>query len=198
MCYRRVAMHTICTWLIPAIWAAWCLYWYIAALAAKPVRRRESVASRISHIVPLLLAVLLLVSPRFAGAILDTRFLPRSALLFWIGVGVMLAGLLFAVVARRHLGGNWSGTVTLKQDHTLTRSGPYRLVRHPIYTGILLAIFGSGVIALDEWRGPLAFGLVTVAFLRKIQVEERFMQEQFGETYTRYRKEVAALIPGLV
>jgi protein-S-isoprenylcysteine O-methyltransferase Ste14 len=191
-------MHTINTWLIPAIWAAWTLYWCIAAFTAKPVRRTESIASRLSHYIPLLLAILLLVSPRFAGTALSTRFLPRSAILFWIGTALLLVGLLFTVAARRHLGGNWSGTVTLKQDHTLTRSGPYRIVRHPIYTGLLLAIFGSGVIALGEWRGLVALALITAAFLRKIQIEERFLREQFGDAYARYRQEVAALIPGLL
>jgi protein-S-isoprenylcysteine O-methyltransferase Ste14 len=191
-------MRTIYTSLIPAIWAAWVLYWFVAAFAAKPVKRRESAASRLTHIVPLWLAVILLISPRFAGTILAAHFLPASVLLFWLGTAITLAGLIFAVVARRYLGGNWSGTVTLKQGHTLTRTGPYRFVRHPIYTGILLAIFGSGVIALGEWRGVLALALVTAAFLRKIRIEERFMQEQFGDAYTRYRQEVAALIPCVI
>ncbi|MGA3398485.1 MAG: isoprenylcysteine carboxylmethyltransferase family protein [Acetobacteraceae bacterium] len=191
-------MRTLYTWLIPAIWSAWGLYWCIAALTAKPVRRRESMASRLSHYIPLLLAILLLVSPRFAGTMLDARFLPWSALLFWTGTAVLLAGLFFSVAARRHLGGNWSGSVTLKQGHTLTRSGPYRFVRHPIYTGLLLAIFGSGVIALGEWRGLLALALVTAACLRKVQIEERFLLEQFGDAYARYRQEVAALVPGVL
>jgi protein-S-isoprenylcysteine O-methyltransferase Ste14 len=145
-----------------------------------------------------LIAILLLTWPRFAGHALCTRFLPWSVPLFWIGTAVLIVGLLFSVAARRHLGGNWSGTVTLKQDHTLTRSGPYRFVRHPIYTGLLLAIFGSGVIALGEWRGLVALALTTVAILRKIQIEERFMLEQFGVAYARYRQEVAALIPGIL
>jgi protein-S-isoprenylcysteine O-methyltransferase Ste14 len=88
--------------------------------------------------------------------------------------------------------------VTQKQGHTLTRSGPYRFVRHPIYTGLLLAIFGSGVIALGEWRGLLALALVTAACLRKVQIEERFLLEQFGDAYARYRQEVAALVPGVL
>lgn len=189
-------MGIVYIWLIPALWAAWAIYWFGAAFTAKPVRRTESIASRLSHYIPLLLAILLLVSPRFAGAALSTRFLPRSVILFWIGTGLLLAGLLFTVAARRYLGGNWSSTVTLKQDHTLIRSGPYRFVRHPIYTGLLLAIFGSGVIALGEWRGLVVLALATAAFLRKIQIEERFLQEQFGDAYARYRQEVAALIPG--
>jgi protein-S-isoprenylcysteine O-methyltransferase Ste14 len=195
--YAPGVMRAIYTWLSPGLWLAWALYWGVSAFAAKPVLRRESIVSRLSHGVPLVLAMLLLTSPRFAGVILDTRFLPRSALLFWIGTALQLAGLLLAVAARHHLGGNWSGSVTLKQDHTLTRSGPYRFVRHPIYTGILLAVFGSCVIALGEWRGVVALALITGAFLRKIQIEERFMQGEFADAYTRYRQEVPALIPGL-
>lgn len=191
-------MRTIYAWLIPAIWTAWMLYWLVAAFTAKPVRRRESIASRLSHYIPLLLAIALLISPRFAGRALDTHFLPRSRALFWIGTALLIAGLLFAVAARRHLGGNWSGSVTLKQNHTLTRTGPYRIVRHPIYTGLLLAIFGSGVVALGEWRGVVALALVTAAFVRKVQIEEQFLREQFGEEYVRYRQEVAALIPYLL
>ena len=191
-------MRTIYDWLIPGIWDAWAVYWFAAAFTAKPVRRKESVASRLSHYIPLVLAIVLLVSPRFAGTALSARFLPGSRMLFWCGTALLIAGLLFSVAARRHLGGNWSGTVTLKQDHTLTRSGPYRFVRHPIYTGLLLAIFGSGVIALGEWRGLLALALVTAAFLRKIQIEERFLREQFGDAYERYRREVPALIPGVL
>jgi protein-S-isoprenylcysteine O-methyltransferase Ste14 len=197
-CYRLVAMRTLYTWLIPAIWSVWALYWFVAALAAKPVRRREGLASRLSHIIPLLLAVLLVMSPRLGGTALGAHFLPSSAVQFWIGVVLLCAGLLFAVAARHRLGGNWSGSVTLKQGHTLTRDGPYRFVRHPIYSGILLAFFGSAVIALGEWRGLLALVLLTAAFLRKIRIEERFMLEQFGDDYARYRKEVAALVPGVL
>ncbi len=98
--------------------------------------------------------------------------------------------------ARVWLGRNWSGTVTLKQDHELIRGGPYRWVRHPIYTGILLALLGSA-IATAEWRGPLGFALITISLLRKIKVEERVLTGQFGEAYTRYQAEVPALLPGL-
>ena len=92
------------------------------------------------------------------------------------------------------LAGNWSGTVTLKQDHSLTRTGPYRLVRHPIYTGILTALLGSA-IAEAERRGFAGLALIILAFLRKIAIEERFLIAQFGEAYARYRAEVSALIP---
>jgi protein-S-isoprenylcysteine O-methyltransferase Ste14 len=176
------------------LWLIWLVYWGIAAFAAKPVRRRESVGSRISHIVPLLLGIVLLSTPWFDNTILAARFLPVSITGFWAGAALVAIGLLFAVTARVYLGGNWSGTVTLKQDHTLTRGGPYRFVRHPIYTGLLLAVLGNA-IAMGQWRGLLALALFLVAFLHKVSVEERFLLEQFGDDYVHYRQEVAALLP---
>lgn len=190
-------MLSIYHWLFPAAWMAWCAYWGLAAFTAKPAGRTESMASRLSHDVPLILAVLLLFWPQVAGPILTRHFLPLSRTLFWIGAIFLLGGLGFSSAARIYLGGNWSSTVTVKQDHTLTRTGPYRLVRHPIYTGLLLAILG-GAIARGEWRDLVALALILIAFLRKIQIEERFMLQQFGDAYTRYRQEVAALIPGLL
>jgi len=183
--------------LIPALWGMWLLYWCIAALTAKPVRRRESVVSGLSHMVPLCIGIALLLPSHFPNMTLSTRFLPRSGTGFWTGAGLVAAGLLFSVAARRSLGGNWSGSVTVKQDHTLTRDGPYRFVRHPIYTGLLLAIPGS-VIAAGEVRGLLALGLIAVALRRKISIEEQFLLEQFGPAYARYCQEVAALIPGVL
>ena len=78
-----------------------------------------------------------------------------------------------------------------------SRSGPYRLVRHPIYTGLLLAFLGTA-IAIGQWRGVLALLIVFVALWRKLRLEERWLGEIFGEAYARYRAEVAALIPFLL
>jgi protein-S-isoprenylcysteine O-methyltransferase Ste14 len=178
------------------LWVAWLIYWSVAAISNKRTRYRESVPSRMLHIVPLVLGIALLVSPRIAGSWLNLRFLPRSPAWFLCGLGLTILGLALSVYARVWLGRNWSGTVTLKEDHELIRGGPYRRARHPIYTGILLAVLGSA-LAEGQWRGLLALALITVAFLRKIRVEERVLTEQFGEAYTRYRTEVPALLPGL-
>ncbi|MDB5396866.1 MAG: hypothetical protein JWM91_4372 [Rhodospirillales bacterium] len=107
---------------------------------------------------------------------------------------MLVAGLGFSIRARRYLGRNWSGTITLKEDHELIRTGPCGWVRHPIYTGLLLAFVGSAA-ALGQWRGLAAVGLAIVAFLLKIRLEERWMIEAFGDTYRLYRSEVRALIP---
>jgi len=160
----------------------------------KRTARREPVVSRLLHLVPLVLALLLVAAPSIPGWVLCERFLPQAAWPFWIGAALTASGLLFAVWARRHIGANWSGTVTLKQDHELVTTGPYAIVRHPIYTGLLLALAGSAM-ARGELRGLLAVVIATLALWRKLGLEERWMREQFGARYDAYRHRVAALIP---
>jgi protein-S-isoprenylcysteine O-methyltransferase Ste14 len=180
--------------LIGALWIAWTIYWFVAARSAKEDRRQESPASRAGHIVPLGLAALLLWLPTLPGGFLCGRFLPAGPATFYTGVAVLAFGLGFSIWARRVLGRNWSGIVTVKQDHELMRSGPYRWVRHPIYTGLLIAFAGTA-ISRGEWRGVLAVLIVFAALWRKLQLEERWMIETFGDAYLRYRAEVRALIP---
>jgi len=182
--------------LISTLWLLWLTVWMVAAIRTKRVVRAESLGSRLSHIVPLCLGAALLTSSRFAGPLLAMRLYRQNELTFWSGAALVALGLAFAVWARVHLAGNWSGTVTLKQDHSLTRSGPYRLTRHPIYTGLLLAILGNA-IAVAEWRGVLALALIALALRRKIGIEEGFLMARFGAAYARYRAEVPALIPWL-
>jgi protein-S-isoprenylcysteine O-methyltransferase Ste14 len=102
--------------------------------------------------------------------------------------------MLFTVWARVYLGGNWSGIVTIKHDHELIASGPYAIVRHPIYTGLLVAFIGSAV-ARGEWRGVLAVLIAWMALWRKLRLEERWMAERFGQQYEAYCRRVPALVP---
>jgi protein-S-isoprenylcysteine O-methyltransferase Ste14 len=113
---------------------------------------------------------------------------------YLVAVALTAAGLLFSVWARLHIGRNWSGTVTIKQDHELVDDGPYRFVRHPIYTGLLVAFIGSA-LASDNGRGVLAVVIAFAALWRKLKLEERWMIETFGEAYVRYRERVPALVP---
>jgi len=102
--------------------------------------------------------------------------------------------MLFTVWARVHLGGNWSGIVTIKHDHELIANGPYAIVRHPIYTGLLVAFIGSAM-ARGEWRGVLAVLVAWLALWRKLRVEENWLAERFGQQYEAYRRRVPALVP---
>jgi protein-S-isoprenylcysteine O-methyltransferase Ste14 len=179
------------------LWVAWFAYWMVAARNVKVTRRREGFATFLLNRVFMVIGALLLVVPRQPLHWLDARFVPPAMAIYWLGFVIVAAGLGFAVWARLHLGRNWSATVTVKQDHELIRTGPYGVVRHPIYTGLLLALLGTA-IAIGEWRGLIAFASFTVGLLVKIQAEERFMRETFREQYARYRAEVPALIPFVI
>jgi protein-S-isoprenylcysteine O-methyltransferase Ste14 len=180
--------------LIGVLWVAWLAYWFVAARSAKQSSRVESPLSRAGHLLPLAFAAWLLWADHAPGGFLSGRMLPDTPATFWCGFAVTAFGLGFSVWARRMLGRNWSGIVTVKQDHELIRSGPYRFVRHPIYTGLLIAFAGSA-IARGEWRGLLAVAIAFAALWRKLKLEERWMIETFGDAYVRYRAEVRALIP---
>jgi protein-S-isoprenylcysteine O-methyltransferase Ste14 len=184
----------ISRYVLPAMWLGWAACWWALSHDVKRPARRESVKSRLGHLLPFACAVALLWLPSVPVPALEGRFLPRSMWSFWFGAAVTLAGLLFAVWARVHLGRNWSGIVTVKHDHELVTTGPYRIVRHPIYTGLLGAFAGSAV-ALGRWRGAVAVVIVALALVRKLKLEERWMSGAFGRAYDDYRRRVAALIP---
>lgn len=179
------------------LWITWLVYWGRSAADVKPAARHESKWSRASYIIPIVIASILLSIPAIAGGgFLFSRFLPKGIDAFWPGVILIAAGLGFSVWARRHLGRNWSGTVQVKQDHQLICHGPYRLVRHPIYTGILVAFLGTAV-EVGTWGGILAVLIAVGSFWRKLTLEENFMRETFGSAYEEYRARTAALIPYL-
>ncbi|MBV8809260.1 MAG: isoprenylcysteine carboxylmethyltransferase family protein [Acidobacteriaceae bacterium] len=126
----------------------------------------------------------------------ERRFLPNSAMYLWIGLFMTIAGVTFAILARVTLGRNWSGTVTVKQDHELICNGPYAVVRHPIYTGITFAVFGT-VIFDGKIRSIILFVAALSVLIHKMKIEEQFMTEQFGSEYTSYRQKTRALVPFL-
>ena len=180
--------------LMLGLWLAWVLYWVVSASGVRTTRRRESLASRLSHALPLAVGVTLIAWPQLHVRWLSLPLLPRSPLRFGGALALAAAGLAFTVWARVHLGRNWSGSVTLKEGHELILSGPYAWVRHPIYTGLLMALLGSAV-ACGELRAAIGLGVVAAAFVRKLRIEERFMRESFPQQYPRYCAQVPALIP---
>jgi len=181
--------------MIPALWFAWLLYWWSSSRNVKPTRVSEPFRSQLRHRVPIIFAALFLGTPRWLPRVLTRRLLPEGALFPVLGTAMLAAGLGFSVWARRHLGRNWSTQVEVKEDHTLIRTGPYRYVRHPIYTGILLAFLGTA-LTIAEWRGVLALVCVTLSFVIKSRQEEARMRETFPE-YAQYQRETKALMPGI-
>ena len=180
----------------PVVWVSFFLYWQIKAANTKTTQRLEPVASRILRVFIFLIAVVLLSTTRIPLPWLYVPLWPVGFWPFWLGVAVTLAGLLFAVWARVHLGRNWSRSVTIKQDHELITTGPYAVVRHPIYTGILTGLLGTA-IALSQVRGIIVLALFFLAFWLKLRMEEQWMRSQFGEAYAAYAQQTAALVPYL-
>ena len=184
-------------WFFPIVWLAWFAYWQISAARVKTTTRLEPLPSRIVRSVLFLAAIALLMFDRIPIPWLYRHYLPEGNATFFLGAAVTVAGLLFTVWARVHLGANWSRSVTIKQGHELITTGPYRFVRHPIYTGLLAAFVGSA-IAVTELRGLLALALVFIALWYKLRLEEQWMRSQFGETYADYSRRTAALVPGIL
>jgi protein-S-isoprenylcysteine O-methyltransferase Ste14 len=165
-------------------------------MSAKRVQSMEGIGSALSHRVFVTVAYLLLFVPHAAGW-LGKEILPNEAWIRGLGVIVTAAGIAFAIWARVYLGGNWSSSVTVKVGHQLVRTGPYRWVRHPIYTGLILASLGTA-LALDEWRGFVAVPLLYIGFTIKSKIEERTMANTFGTQYEEYSRGTGGIIPKLL
>jgi protein-S-isoprenylcysteine O-methyltransferase Ste14 len=177
-----------------ALWIAFVIYWSVAARDTAQTKSRESRASRSVHS-QLLNASLLLVFVPVPG--LDQRVLPVGRWVVPIGISVHLASFLLAVSARRHLGRFWSGAITQKVGHELVRSGPYRFVRHPIYTAMLGMFLGMAIVSGDL-HAFVAIAVITFAYWRKIRLEERNLTELFGAAYGDYRRRTRALVPWVI
>ena len=180
-------------WLSVALWCVFSIYWSIASKDSAPTKSSESVWSRQLHLILVNAALILLVAP-VRG--LTHRFLPVSEIFVVAGLAIQAAFILFAVWARRHLGSNWSGEVRIASGHQLVRSGPYRFIRHPIYTAVLGMYCGTAIVS-GEIHAPIALVLVTLAYWRKIRLEEQALGETFGADFDAYRRDTWALVPPL-
>ena len=179
-----------------ALWLIFLGVWILAAASTKRSVRRDSSTSRFLYGVLVPLGAFLVIQPSRFGP-LNVRLLPDTRVVNLCGLTITAAALGFAIWARFTLGRNWSGTVTVKAGHELIRSGPYRFVRHPIYSGILAGLVGTSI---GEGTLPSLIGVVIAldGLRMKWKTEERFMVEQFGAQYVQYQREVKAVIPGLL
>lgn len=181
------------------LWLALGIYWLLAAITAKRAARTQSPGSRFLQIVPEIVAFCLLFGRwEWWPAWLRWRLVPESSLaVAWLGLALTVAGIGFALWARLFLGRNWSGRVTIKEEHELIQSGPYALVRHPIYSGFLLAVLGTALVQ-GHVRSLLAFPFALLGWSFKLRLEESFMAQQFGNAYLEYKRRVKALVPFVV
>jgi protein-S-isoprenylcysteine O-methyltransferase Ste14 len=180
-------------------WLVLLGYWLWAARSAKPAGQQESMAMRLwAYWLPLLVAALLLGPGEWFGhSLLREQFVPHTTLVYALGLALAISGAALAIFARAMLGRNWSAAVQLKQGHELITSGPYRVVRHPIYTGLLTLFLGNAVM-VGDWRGLLAVAIVLASFWRKLRLEETWLAGHFGDAYRLYQARTKALIPAIL
>jgi len=179
-----------------ALWMALSLVWLVPLLRTKRTQERADFGSRLLYGIPVIVAFYLLFSNNAHFGWLGSRIIPQNT---WVeGIAVLLtgAGIAFAIWARFYLGQNWSSAVSIKVGHQLIRTGPYAWVRHPIYSGLLLATLGTA-LARREPRGLIAAVLLSLGFWIKSRMEEGFMRKAFGPQYQEYSRSTGALIPRL-
>jgi protein-S-isoprenylcysteine O-methyltransferase Ste14 len=180
--------------IIPACWILFCLIWLLAAASTKRSIYRESGAQRLRYWILLVLAYLLLTRRHRLPYPLDVRIISATETVQWTAGILCIAGLAFCVWARVTLGRNWSGTITLKEGHELIERGPYRLVRHPIYTGMLTMLLATA-IRFGHLGGIAAVILAFASFWMKLSEEEKLMLQQFPDQYRSYQQRVKRIIP---
>lgn len=179
-----------CAWL----WIAWSIYWFVAARFVAKARFSEGLLGRLQHLLPIYFGFFLIFHGKIHGLVKGqwTHQLPVQ----YCGSAITTLGLLIAVWARLHLGRYWSGIITLKEGHRLIRTGPYRLVRHPVYTGLLIAVIGSAT-AVGTWDALIGVAVILLAFIFKLRREESLLTREFGEEYLAFKRETPALVPFL-
>ncbi len=175
-------------------WLLFGIYWFVSAFRAKKTEKREPSAERLGHMILMTAGYLLLFQHNDNWGVLNQRFLPDIPWIARLGAAITLAGVLFAIWARRNLGRNWSAAVTIKQGHQIIRSGPYAYIRHPIYTGMLTAVIGSA-LATGEYRGLLAFAIILFGFFRKARKEEALLAANFGEPFLKHKQRTGFFLP---
>lgn len=175
-------------------WGVLIVFWLVAACFASRAVKRQSGRGRALTIVAGALPFFLLFTHATRWGPLGWRVIPASPFVLLAGVALTYAGVALAIWARVVLGKQWSGTVTIKEGHRLIRNGPYSVVRHPIYSGLILAVLGTA-LEVGELRGLVALAMILAVWLIKLRVEERFMVEQFGREYEDYRRHTWALVP---
>lgn len=177
-----------------ALWILFSFYWSAAGTDSAAAESSEPRISTYLHQFLLLTSIYLAVGPL---PWLTYPFLPVAPR-FSLGFGLALqtASLLLAIWARRHLGRNWSAEVRIAVDHQLIRTGPYKNLRHPIYTGVLGMVLGTA-ITVNQYHALLGFVILIIAYLRKTRLEEKILRQTFGDEYDAYKHDTWALMPPL-
>ena len=187
-------LTSLISWnVVSGMWGVFALYWMISALRVKQTARTETSGARLATVALLVAGAALIFEPTGPFGRLNGRFVPDREWIKGCGELLVAAGVTLAIWARWHIGQFWSARVTLKEDHRLIQSGPYARVRHPIYTGVLLAMMGT-TLFVGVWRALLGVLLVFVTHWLKARREEALLTEQFGAEYQEYRERTGSLV----
>jgi len=196
MILRETEMIAFIEHWISYLWLAFIVIWWLAAASSKRSVQRQSGGSRLLQSLIVLIGLIFVfnLGQAITHGWMLRQIVPRTEAWVLAGAALTVAGMLFSVWARAVLGRNWSGRVTIKQDHELISRGPYAFVRHPIYTGMLAALLGTALV-YGEARCFAGLLICGFGLWLKSQTEEQFMIQQFGEQYVHYRQRVRALVP---
>jgi len=192
----RFNMAGVTSSIIVACWVIFLGYWLVTAQRVKATAEKQTLLSALAHRLPVGLGWWMLAYPSLPPP-MNLALVPRTDLSRLTGVVICVSGLFVTLWARRTLAGNWSSDVTFKQGHELVRTGPYRFVRHPIYTGLLIMSLGTAIEngRLHCW---LSIILTGIGFWIKLTQEERLLLRHFPDQYPAYRQQVKALVPFVI
>ena len=182
-------------WIIAGLWLVFVAYWAVAAVGAKRNASRRRWGSEIGvRLIMMLLIVVVLRSPSLRQFLVETqRSASRSSTLGWAGAALCVLGFGLAISARWYLGRNWGMPMSRKEQPELVTSGPYAYIRHPIYSGLILAMFGSAMGVTIIWA--LVLVPIGAYFIYSARREEALMLQQFPEQYAAYRARTGMLAP---
>jgi protein-S-isoprenylcysteine O-methyltransferase Ste14 len=176
------------------------LYWTFSAGSVKPIKETRGWLSSNWYSILLLVGFGLKINLRFLGvlgggvALLATPVIPVTMLVDAFSVVLAFAGLAIAIVARRTIGGNWSGAVALKEGHELVTSGPYHYVRHPIYAAVLTMALGVA-LSYGTLGACIGYLVIFLAILFKLRDEESLLSEHFPVDYPQYKEHTRMILP---
>ncbi len=177
---------------ITGCWIVFAAYWLASSLFVKRTAERQPWKARWGHVLILATATLLILA--VPNRVIAAPLVPHTFGIELAAAAIATAGLLGALWARITLGRNWSALVTFKEGHELIETGPYRWVRHPIYTSILLMMLGT-VLHMGRLGGLIGLAIASFGFWYKLRQEEVVMESHFPQQYPAYRKRVKALVP---
>lgn len=192
-------MHPFIKNSLSVIWLIVLLFWVYGALKTKVTLKSEGkITQFLFYWLPLLITVYLLGPGEWFGHTwLRENFVPHNNAVGIPAIILCFLGGFICCWARITLGKNWSLSVTIKKQHHLIISGPYKYVRHPIYTGLLLLFLGN-VFIVGDYRGILAYFIISVAFWCKLKKEEQWLTTVFKDDYINYCTHTKALIPRIL